>query len=203
MKEKDESAILPVLPMEDSMVHCRVLAAGCLLAAALGSALVAGCSGSGRPAAGDDSSDRDSDAVRGGDLEPEGRLRREAEAGTTRQFGDPCMSDADCAAGWCIPTEAGGRCSDLCDQDCPPGWVCRPVEGDAGKSMVCLPEMARLCRPCVEDAECRVIPGVLSDHCVVYGEEGAFCGTACLGPTECPKGYVCQWMTTIGGNEVY
>ncbi len=118
-------------------------------------------------------------------------------------FGDPCQSHEDCQAGWCIPTEEGGRCSNLCEEECPAGWACRPIEGEDGKTMVCLPEMALLCRPCVEDAECRIVPGVLSDHCVRYGDEGAFCGTACSGPSQCPAGYVCQWLDTVGGEGVY
>jgi len=118
-------------------------------------------------------------------------------------FGDPCETSADCLVGWCIPTEEGNRCSDLCNGECPKGWVCRPVEGDEGKTMVCLPEMALLCRPCVADEECRIVPGVLSDHCVVYGDDGAFCGTACSGPGECPAGFVCQYLPTVTGQEVY
>ena len=56
----------------------------------------------------------------------------------------------------------------------------------------------RLCRPCAEDIDCQ-LPGKLGSRCILYGELGAFCGTACeLSDSQsCPSGYVCLDSETV------
>jgi len=56
----------------------------------------------------------------------------------TGEFGTTCGADDDCKSHVCDNTK---KCSDICcvDDDCPTGYVCRPLSGASGRPLVCAP----------------------------------------------------------------
>ncbi|MCO4763364.1 MAG: N-acetylmuramoyl-L-alanine amidase [Myxococcales bacterium] len=106
--------------------------------------------------------------------------------------GAPCNAQDDCDSGFCVEGADGRICTRKCVDCCPHGFSCQEwKQGDA--EFVCMPRLAALCRPCINDSECAAInKGAL---CVSYGADtsaGAFCGGACAETKECPAGYVCE-----------
>lgn len=120
-------------------------------------------------------------------------------------FLDGCTENGDCDSGWCVEHMGEAVCSQVCTEECPPGWQCQQVTG-AGPDLVfvCVSVHSNLCKPCAEGSDC-VGPGGIQDVCVSYGAEGAFCGGACdvaLGEgKECPWGFSCAEVETVDGIE--
>jgi hypothetical protein len=113
----------------------------------------------------------------------------------------PCASNAQCQSGWCVEHMGDGVCTRLCTEECPPGWNCKPVgSGGPDLTYVCVSSHANLCRPCSSGADCKGIGGT-EDLCLDYGDEGSFCGGACVVNDDCPWGFSCVDATTVDGIE--
>ena len=111
----------------------------------------------------------------------------------------PCGSNTDCLDGFCVPTELGRRCADVCGTTCPDGWACRPVAITGGdETYVCLPEFTQLCFPCAADGDCNG-QGARPGQCVDFGGVmGRFCAVSCDGGAPCPSEYVCAAVGSGG-----
>ncbi len=134
-----------------------------------------------------------------GDAAPDG-LEPECEAGEGC-FLDPCDDNAQCLSGWCVEHMGEDVCTKHCTEDCPPGWVCRPVGMDGPDvASVCISEVSNLCKPCAEASGCKALGGA-EDVCVSYGDAGSFCGASCdaAGAAGCPWGFSCQEVETVDG----
>ena len=68
----------------------------------------------------------------------------DTEVATPFPFGEPCQTDEDCQDGLCLETPVTSVCSTGCQQGCPEGWACWPVE-DAD---LCVPPEMLYCSPC-------------------------------------------------------
>ena len=55
---------------------------------------------------------------------------------------------------------------------------------------VCVSARAKLCNPCVSDADC-VATGSSGALCISRGDGGSLCGVACS-EGSCPAGYACS-----------
>ena len=106
---------------------------------------------------------------------------------TPAEFGAPCVTNNECASGWCVESIEGGYCSRPCDEGCPDGWTCKGVTNTGQDTVfICVRDKSYLCQPCAIDAHC----GDVADKCLDIGG-GQFCGRNCAAE-ECPTGYVCQ-----------
>ena len=112
---------------------------------------------------------------------------------TIKPAGCSCQDNDACASGYCYPTNQGKECAQLCESDCPEGYVCSPIAGTGGDPVyLCIQRTINLCKPCNENADC-VVPGFEGkDTCVPYGDSGSFCGLACSENSPCPGGYGCS-----------
>ena len=105
-------------------------------------------------------------------------------------FGEPCESNDDCESGICVPGPLGQNvCSQGCEEECPPGWLCTELAGEGDKTMfACIPGLVNHCAICEDDVEC----GGKVDRCTPLGEEGlSYCTQHCEIDEECPDGYYC------------
>ena len=139
-------------------------------------------------------------------------LRTGAEAYETRFvncdpgegcFMDKCVDNSDCQSGYCVDHMGEGVCSMLCDEECPAGWGCRQLASAVPDLVfICVSNFANLCRPCADSSDCKSAGGA-EDLCVVYEDEGAFCGGSCgegrTGFQECPEGFFCEETDTVDG----
>ena len=114
-------------------------------------------------------------------------------------FLDKCEDNGDCQSGWCVDHLGEGVCSQLCQEECPPGWSCQQVAGtEPDVIYICISDYTNLCRPCRDGNDCKSEVGA-EDVCVGYGSEGSFCGGACQQSSECPWGFSCQDVETVDG----
>ncbi|MBM4352202.1 MAG: hypothetical protein FJ109_00155 [Deltaproteobacteria bacterium] len=113
-------------------------------------------------------------------------------------FLDPCADSGDCVMGPCVEHLGGKVCSQTCIEECPGGWTCKQLAGE-GRDLVfaCVSPFTHLCRPCASGADCKSETGV-EDVCVIYGDEGSFCGADCQ-DIPCPPGYSCVDSVTTEG----
>ncbi len=101
-------------------------------------------------------------------------------------FLDPCAENRDCQSAWCVEHLGDGVCTQACQEDCPPGWLCKQVgASDPDLVFICVSNHANLCKPCNSAADCKTVGGI-DDVCVDYGDEGAFCGGVCAADEESP-----------------
>jgi hypothetical protein len=107
-------------------------------------------------------------------------------------FGDPCTHHTECVSGYCVEPAggAGGNCSRTCNDDCPTGWDCLPVDFPEGTVRVCVLASGRLCALCATDGEC---PG---GACLTI-DNSTRCATTCASQANCPDGYVCASDPTL------
>ena len=114
-------------------------------------------------------------------------------------FGWPCNTNSECTSERCVESAEGGVCSKICEEagDCPDGFECVP-SAFQDKDPVCVPMHARLCMPCFGDGDC----GLQGNRCVLFGDEGSFCGGKCNAEVSCPAGFACEAAPTAGGLEV-
>ncbi len=116
-------------------------------------------------------------------------------------FLSPCESGEDCDSGWCVDHLGNQVCTIGCVDECPQGWECRQVGQDGPDvTFICVSKFTHLCRPCVTAADCKSPTGV-EDVCIDFGFEGHFCGGACKVPPDCPEGYACEEVPTVGGGD--
>ncbi len=118
-------------------------------------------------------------------------------------FLDPCQENVDCQSAWCVEHLGEGVCTRTCQEDCPPGWLCKQVgAADPDLLFVCVSQHANLCKPCKAGVDCKTIGGV-DDVCVDYGVEGAFCGGTCAEDANCPWGFACEETLTVDGIDTF
>ena len=111
-----------------------------------------------------------------------------------RGLGEACSHNPQCESGWCIDSPDGGYCTDVCDDGCPEGWVCKNISQTAPDFIsVCVQDKTRLCLPCETDLHC----GDAGDLCLEIGG-GLFCGRDCT-LEQCPSGYACEELETANG----
>jgi len=114
-----------------------------------------------------------------------------------------CTANEECLSGFCVMTKNGGRCTTQCNEDCPDGWAC--VEADTKPDLIyiCIPRFLTLCDPCHTNDDCKSDDAlsVFLDQCLEFPDgAGSFCGADCsTEDSPCPKGYVCQSVSTPGG----
>ena len=114
-------------------------------------------------------------------------------------FLDPCQDNANCQSGWCVEHMGEGVCSQHCQEDCPPGWLCKQVgASDPDLVFICVSGAANLCKPCQGGGDCKTVGGA-DDVCVDYGDQGAFCGGTCVTSADCPWGFSCLTTDTVDG----
>ncbi|MBL6974462.1 MAG: thrombospondin type 3 repeat-containing protein [Deltaproteobacteria bacterium] len=112
-------------------------------------------------------------------------------------FGWPCTigrGHIDCFSGFCVPSDQGPACTDLCYEDCPSGWSCSLFQlTGMDPVFICLQTSTNLCRPCITDDECSDgASGIPGSRCIEFSEvEGSFCGLLCAANKDCPDGYAC------------
>jgi len=120
--------------------------------------------------------------------------------GPTRLFGEPCLEDAECLSGQCLPPGPGngGVCTRPCaeDEPCPVAWECKTrwSRGEGLPSLaVCVQRIPpRTCLPCSVSSQCNAV----GDACVELGD-GFACALDCS-LAACPEGTGCQ-DATVGG----
>ncbi|PIE20197.1 MAG: hypothetical protein CSA66_01180 [Proteobacteria bacterium] len=116
------------------------------------------------------------------------------------EVGYPCEDAADCNSSWCIEGRDGRVCSKACTNDCPLGWECRQnVAAFPDVAFICMPPAPTLCRPCAANADCVVAYDNTPHACVPQGDEGAFCGAACVVDQDCPPDYFCSAVLDAAG----
>ncbi len=114
-------------------------------------------------------------------------------------FLDKCDGNADCLSGWCVEHMGDGVCTDVCQEECPPGWSCKLLGGGGtDPTYACVSNVSNLCKPCATNADCKS-PGAQDDVCLDYGPSGSFCGGACASKDDCPWGFSCVEATTVDG----
>ena len=113
-------------------------------------------------------------------------------------FLDPCTENGLCQSGWCVEHMGEGVCTQLCTEECPPGWACSPVGSGPDLIFVCVSNVANLCKPCATTEGCKA-PGGAEDVCVDYGDQGSFCGGSCTADDDCPWGFSCLTTVTVDG----
>ena len=115
-------------------------------------------------------------------------------------FGCPCETNDECDSAWCVPTNGGFVCSQLCYDTCPAGWTCQAVSNTPPDVIyICVEDATVLCKPCNQDSECWSDGATPDSRCLLYGDQGSFCGVPCGTSSDeaCPKGYEC--VTLPGG----
>ena len=113
-------------------------------------------------------------------------------------FLDPCEENSDCQAGFCVDHMGEDVCTQLCQEECPPGWTCQQMGAGPDLLFACISKVANLCRPCSSGTDCKGLGGA-EDACLDYGVEGSFCGGACAEDTDCPWGFSCGTTVTVDG----
>jgi hypothetical protein len=114
-------------------------------------------------------------------------------------FLDPCTENQQCQSGWCVEHMGDGVCTQLCTEECPPGWKCKQVDADGPDvTYICVSGHANLCRPCATGDNCKDIGGA-EDVCLDYETEGSFCGGTCSLDEDCPWGFSCAETLTVDG----
>jgi hypothetical protein len=119
---------------------------------------------------------------------------------TPGSLGCPCQANMDCNSGWCVETASGYVCTQTCVEECPLDWNCVQFQAAPDVVYACIPNHARLCRPCGKSQECQGNAIGVTVACVSQGESGNFCGGDCTpGGAPCPEGYVCQDVQSVEG----
>jgi hypothetical protein len=116
-------------------------------------------------------------------------------------FLDPCSENTDCQSGLCVDHMGEDVCTQLCQEECPPGWSCQQMGAGPDLLFACISKVANLCRPCASGADCKS-PGGAEDSCMSYGLEGSFCGGGCTEDSDCPWGFSCTQADTVDGISV-
>ena len=114
-------------------------------------------------------------------------------------FLDPCSENADCLSGWCVEHLGDSVCTQVCQEECPPGWSCKLLGGGGPDPVyACVSDVSNLCKPCSDSGDCKS-PGAQEDLCIDYDAEGSFCGGTCTTSDDCPWGFSCLTTVTVDG----
>ncbi|MFO0746289.1 MAG: MopE-related protein [Myxococcota bacterium] len=62
------------------------------------------------------------------------------------QFGAPCVGNADCNSGYCVPGPHGDVCTQTCTSDCPADFDCRLIDGTVDVVYLCVPRVGEAVR---------------------------------------------------------
>ena len=111
----------------------------------------------------------------------------------------PCAASDECDSGLCMEGADGNKCARTCVDSCPTGFACAQVPQGSDVLTVCVDKAARLCSPCEQSKDCNH-PGVTSARCIAAGAAGNFCGSGCVGDSDCPKAHSCKDATDVDGN---
>jgi len=99
-------------------------------------------------------------------------------------FGVPCDSNSECCSSYCVETEEGYKCTNLCSEVCPEGFECKAVLNSYPDVVtICVPIISKLCEPCKTDFQCN------GGKCIEIGGD-THCTVDCS-VSECPSGYDC------------
>lgn len=111
----------------------------------------------------------------------------------------PCESDEDCLGqGRCLLLPVSHRlCMPWCSNGCPQDTQCAD---DNQENSVCVPPHPGLCRPCMQDSDCRHHQIPWDSFCVDLGSKGSFCLTGCDLSHVCPDGYECKSHSLVDEN---
>ncbi|MBI5608843.1 MAG: hypothetical protein HY902_08170 [Deltaproteobacteria bacterium] len=113
--------------------------------------------------------------------------------------GCPCADNKECDLLVCLDTPGGKVCAQNGTTSCPKDYVCIQFSGGGGDSTnLCAPQYGWRCEPCTASSQCSA-PGQAAAVCVVYGTQGAFCGSTCTQDSDCGPGFACQTAKTIEG----
>lgn len=111
--------------------------------------------------------------------------------------GDSCLANDDCDSSLCVYHLGDKVCTQTCVEECPIGFDCVKLQTGPDQDFACLSRHSHLCLPCTSDADCSSEGAKI--RCLVYGEEGRFCGSTCNTDTDCPEGYGCQAAQGVDG----
>ncbi len=141
------------------------------------------------------------DAASAGDA---GAIDDPPDAPEPGEFGAACVEHEDCNSGYCIPHASGAGspdgsfCSQLCQQECPEGYLCQHQPQLGVVVFLCVEvEEVGCVKPCFH-------PGTFQD----CGVPGALCADVdgllrclerCDGPQDCPPDFSCTEMTDETG----
>ena len=103
----------------------------------------------------------------------------------------PCENNSDCSSDHCVTINlqtGASACTKVCVDDCPDGWACKTTSVGGDLAALCLPQLDRLCQPCVTDTDCG-----LGNLCVAL--EGGRCARSCESRA-CPEDYLCADVGT-------
>lgn len=137
---------------------------------------------------------------------PDGEEATDAPDGETsvcNTFGCPCSSNADCIDELCVPGPDGKICTSNCVTTCPAGdFSCVPIVlGGSDPFNACVPQHPNLCKPCMQDSECKnVLQPNETALCLPgpNGDLGKFCTSSCA-TSPCPDGFTCTDVPLTGG----
>ncbi len=111
----------------------------------------------------------------------------------------PCLTNEDCESGYCVQGPDGKVCTDTCIEDCPAGWVCKPLAGGPDTVSICVYPYLNLCRPCAGHEDCNGDLWEGDNLCIPTGPGGSFCGVECGPSVACPAGYLCEEVEVVAG----
>ena len=112
--------------------------------------------------------------------------------------GCACKEAKDCDGGFCITTAKGQVCAKKCSSnECAADEKCVQA-GTADVINICVPKYALLCNPCSANSQCQNQANPEA-KCIDGGNNGAFCGNACAGDSDCAQTYTCSDVKDIGG----
>jgi hypothetical protein len=132
-------------------------------------------------------------------LDGESEFRQEGCRPGEGCFLDKCVQNSDCESGWCVEHMGEGRCTKICQEDCPDGWMCVEVDWTYPDLLfACVSTAQSLCKPCKSSQDCAG-EADLPDFCVPFGTSGHFCGATCSPEIPCPAGFDCAWVVSLEG----
>ena len=115
-----------------------------------------------------------------------------------RQFGERCDRHVECASTYCLHFGQGDFCTRSCDEGCPDGWSCLPVDNPHAEGTVslCVMNEQQLCMPCSHDSACGANG---NGWCMEIGG-GYYCSMDCTFQG-CPDGYTCTDVVNAAGRQ--
>ena len=116
-----------------------------------------------------------------------------------RAFGERCEQHVECESTYCMSYSLGKFCTKTCEEGCPEGWACMPMDNPHGEGRVslCTPiDQQQLCMPCVDNSAC----GYNNSNWCMSFANGQYCSQDCT-YQGCPAGYRCEDVSDAKGNQ--